>query len=651
MQLKLLEPAQIGKMTLKNRVAMCPMGNVLIALDDSLLQRRREYYVERAKGGVGLIITGMTLGVSDGLAPGSNRTDLQLLSLLIMELNPISEIFGLKELADAVHQYGAKVCSQLSVGTGRVSPFPEPPPVAASAMPAFFYPNITCRALTKDEIKTLVEAFGNTAALAKTAGADAIEIHGYGGYLLDQFQSALWNKRTDEYGGDLDGRLRFSMELIQAVQKSCGRNFPIIYKFTPKHYIEGGRELEEGLEMAQRFQSAGVAALHVDMGCYETWYRAIPPVYQPDACQIELSEAVKKVVDIPVISHGKLGRVEVAESVLREGKADFVALGRSLLADPDWVNKVKEGRVDDIRPCIGCLEGCINQVFMMKPISCAVNPACGNESENQLTPASKPKTVLVIGGGAGGMEAALVAASRGHLVTIWERSSELGGSLLAAAAPKFKKDIDRLVDYFRGQVKKLGVRIDLMKEGTPDDVLQMAPDVVIVATGGEPIVPDIPGIRKDNVFTAVNVLRGRKSVGQRVMVVGGGFVGCEVAVFLAEQGKRVTLVEMMDRLLPEPMFLINQMMLEKMVKDSAVEVMTGAKLEEIDNTGVIVEQDRVRKSVACDSVVLALGYKGCGALKEELEDKVSEVFMIGDCVEPRRVMNAVWEGFHTARFI
>ncbi len=651
MRLKLLEPGQIGKMTLKNRVVMCPMGNLLNAPDGSLIKRRRDYYVERAKGGVGLIITGVSTTISDGLEPGPNRTDSLLLSLLILKLNPIHDIFGLKELADAVHQYGAKLCAQLSVGIGRVAWSVELQPVSASAVPAFFYPDVTCRALTQDEIKILVEAFGNTAAFAKAAGADAVEIHGYGGYLLDQFQSALWNKRTDEYGGDLDSRLRLSMELIQAVQKSCGINFPIIYKFTPKHYIEGGRELEEGLEMAQRLQSAGVAALHVDMGCYEAWYRAIPPVYLPDACQIELSEAVKKVVNIPVIAQGKLGRPEVGERVLQEEKVDFVALGRPLLADPNWVNKVREGRVDDIRPCIGCLEGCINRVFMKKPISCAVNPACGNESEYQLTPTPKPKTVLVIGGGAAGMEAALVAASRGHHVTLWERSSELGGSLLAASAPKFKKDLEGLVGYFRGQMKKLGVRVELMKEGTPDNVLHMAPNVVIVAAGGEPIIPDIPGIRKGNVFTAIDVLRGRKSTGQRVVVVGGGLVGCELAVFLAEQGKQVTIVEMMDRLLPEPMFLINQTMLLKMVKDSAIEVMIGAKLEEIDNTGMIVKQDRVRKSVACDSVVLALGFKGCASLKEELEGKVLELFMIGDCVEPRRVINAVWEGFDIARSI
>ncbi len=643
--MRLFERGKIGKMVTKNRIVMAPMGTGLSDSDGGFSRRQIDYYVARAKGGTGLIMPGVcfvdaTLEAESIGLFGLNRVDS------LGHLNRISE------LCDAVHHYGAKIAIQLSPGMGRISPVPpKGQPISASAVPCFWNPEATTRELTIEEIKMLVRAFGAAAGTVKAAGADAIEIHGYGGYLVDQFQTALWNKRTDGYGGDLDGRLRFSMEIIGATRMAVGNEFPIIYKFTPAHYIEGGRDIEEGLEIAKRLENAGVAALHVALGCYEVWHRSFPCMYEPPACEIHLSEAVKKVVGIPVIAHGKLGRPDVAERVLEEGKADFVALGRPLLADPEWPQKVKQGRPEDIMPCIGDLEGCMGRNTEMKYVSCTVNPVTGMEREYALTPAERPKSVLVIGGGPGGLEAARVAASRGHEVALWEKSATLGGNLRAASVPDFKQDLRLLTDYLLTQVNKLGVKVELMKEATPELVQQASPEVVIIATGAAPVIPQIPGMEGDNVFSAVDLLLGRKEAGETVIVAGGGVVGCETAVYLARKGKKVTIIEMMGQLIPEKLNPVSRMGLLNLVEDSKVEVLTGTKLVEVTGEGAVVEADGSRRELKADSVVLALGFETESTLRDSLEGKVPELFAIGDYAEPRKILHAMWEGFHASRII
>ncbi|MBL7120239.1 MAG: FAD-dependent oxidoreductase [Dehalococcoidia bacterium] len=645
--MKLFEPGKIGNMVTKNRIVMAPMGTGLSDSDGGFSRRQIDYYVARAKGGTGLIMPGVCFvdttleGDSMGLL-GLNRA------------NSLGHLNRISELCDAVHHYGAKIAIQLSPGMGRirfVSPGSPLEPISASAVPCFWDPSVTTRELTIEEIKMLVGAFGTAAWMVQAAGADAIEIHGYGGYLMDQFQTALWNKRTDRYGGDLDGRLRFSMEIIGATRRVVGDEFPIIYKFTPAHYIEGGRDIEEGLEIAKRLENAGIDALHVALGCYEVLYRSFPCMYEPLACEIHLSEAVKKVVGIPVIAHGKLGCPDVAEKVLQESKADFVALGRPLLADPEWAQKVKQGRPEDIIPCIGDLEGCMGRLNEMKYASCTVNPATGMEREYALTPAERRKSVLVIGGGPGGLEAARVAASRGHEVALWEKSATLGGKLRAASVPDFKQDLRLLTDYLSTQVNKLGVKVELMKEATPELVEQANPEVVIIATGATPMIPQIPGMEGDNVFSAVDLLLGRKEAGERVIVAGGGVVGCETAVYLARKGKKVTIIEMMGQLIPEKLNPVSRMGLLNLVEDSKVEVLTGTKLVEVTGEGAVVEADGSRRGLKADSVVLALGFETESTLRDSLEGKVPELFAIGDCAEPRKILHAMWEGFHASRII
>lgn len=646
--MKLFEPGKIGKLSLKNRIVMAPMGIVgLTEPDGRLSQRGIDYYVARAKGGTGLIITGyfrvhrwfeqpkgmpfVRMGMTD------NR-------LYITRLN---------EFAEAVHDYGAKVAAQLTAGLGRVaSPeyLGEGEAVAPSPLPCFWNPNVMARELTLDEIERLVQSFERAAEVVSEAGVDAIELHGHEGYLFDQFMTALWNKRADKYGGDLDGRLRFSMEVIEAIKRGAGKDFPIIYRFGLTHYLAGGRQIEEGLEIARRLEAAGIAALDVDAGGYETWYWAHPPTTQPPGCMVDMAEMAKKVVNIPVMAVGRLGYPELAERVLQEDKADFIILGRALLADPDWPNKVKEGRLEDIRPCVGDHE-CLERIIHRKYLSCTVNPQVGMEKEFAIRPAEKKKSVLVVGGGPGGMEAARVAALRGHKVTLWEKSDALGGNLIPASTPDFKQDYRMLIDYLYTQIRKLGVNIELGKQATSEAILEMNPEVVFIATGGTPVIPDIPGIEKRQVVTAVDLLLGKKEAGETVVVLGGGLIGSETALYLARKGKKLTIVEVLDEIARD-MYPANRMHLLQLLKDEQVDILTETNVLEINGEGIVIaNKSGQRSALSADTVVLALGLKSSDELSEALRDKIPELYVIGDCVEPRKVKDAIWEGFRTARLI
>ena len=643
--MKLFEPGKIGKLSIKNRILMCPMGvGGLEEPQGGLSQRGIDYYVARAKGGTGLIITGLTR-VSREIEP-------PLEDKLIIDSK--TSVTWLNELAEAVHDYGAKVAIQLTAGLGRVATLDLlkiAGAVAPSALPTFEDPTIMTRELSTEEIERLVHAFEFSAEILRLAGIDAVELHGHEGYLFDQFMTALWNKRTDKYGGDLEGRLRFPVEVIEAIKRGAGADFPVIFRFGLKHYIDGGREVEEGLEIARRLEAAGADAFEVDAGCYETWYWAHPPTTLPPGCMVDMAQMAKRVVKVPVIAVGKLGYPELAERVLQEGKADFICLGRALLADPEWPNKVKKGRLEDIRPCIGCHEGCLKRVFDVKYLSCAVNPATGMEREFTIKPAEKKKSVLVVGGGASGMEAARVTALGGHKVTLWEKGDALGGNLIPASVPDFKQDYRRLINFLSTQIKKLDVTIELAKEATTELILEMKPDVVFIATGSTSIVPEIPGVGKKMVVTAVDLLLGKREAGKSVVVVGGGLIGCETALYLAQKGKKLTIIEMLDGVMLD-MYSANRMHLLKLLADANVSILTETKCLEIRDNGItIADKYGKRSTLEADTVVLAVGLKSTEGLLEALKDKIPEVYAIGDCVEPRKVINAIWEGFRTARLV
>jgi len=646
---KLFESGRIGKLQIKNRIIMAPMGVAGLAEPDGGISSRIiDYYVARAKGGVGLITTG---GLS---AEYEVENDLDDIWSSTPRIDRNVYLSQWSVLADAIHDYDAKLSILLNPGAGRVTHVPtavQSQPVAPSAQPLFWDPTVMAREITVEEIEKLVVAFGKAAKRIKAAGIDAIELCAHGGYLFDQFMTPMWNKRKDKYGGDLEGRLRFSLEVIASIKAAAGEDFPVIYRYSIKHYTEGGREIEESQEIARRLEQAGVDAIDASSGCYEALHWMVPPVYQPRGCFVHMAEAIKKAVSIPVIAVGRLGYPELAEDVLKEGKADFIMLGRSLLADPEWPNKVGEGRLDDIRPCIGCDDGCLGRLFGGKHLSCTVNPATGIERRLALEPAKKQKSVLVIGGGPGGMEAARVAALRGHKVTLWEKSSQLGGNLIPAAVPDFKEDLRRLIDYLSTQIRKLGVDVKLGTTATPEMVQKMAPQVVIVATGATPIIPDIPGVDKSIVATANEILLGKKEAGETVVIRGGGLVACELGVFLAGKGKKVTLVTRMEKLAPDAS-TANRSQLMEMVIQSKVEVLTNTTVSEVTNDGVITsDRSEEKKRLKADTVVLALGFEPRDELHQALMGKVAELRAIGDCAAPRKIIDAMWEGFRFARLI
>ncbi len=427
---QLFKPIRIGSVEIKNRIALAPMGlGSLVNTDGSLGPRAVDYYVERVRGGVGLIITHACKVENeiDSLKPGTGF--------------PVITYTGVgpwTELADAAHAFGAKIFVQLSAGFGRTAHphILRDTPVSASVLSNYWDPKIRCREVTTDEVEALVKAFGPAAELLADCGVDGFELHGHEGYLFDQFTTSVWNHRTDRYGGDLACRMRFPLEVLHEIRKHVGRGFPVQYRFGLKHYIKGlwqgalpgekyteaGRDIQEGLTMARMLEEAGFDALHVDAGCYDSWYWAHPPGYHAYGCMVDMAEEVKKAVTIPVISVGRLDHPELAGKVIAEGKADLVAIGRGFLADSFWAKKVEEGQQKRIRPCVGCHDGCMGRLVVGKATSCAVNPASGRERSYAVSPAETCKNVMVIGGGVAGMEAGRVAALKGHKVALYEKS-------------------------------------------------------------------------------------------------------------------------------------------------------------------------------------------------------------------------------------
>ncbi|MEM0460288.1 MAG: FAD-dependent oxidoreductase [Thermofilaceae archaeon] len=655
---RLYEPITIGRCWIKNRIAMAPMGLVGMVNNDGSINRRIvDYYVERAKGGIGLIITGLT----------RVENEIEKLTLdgrhVLPILNSAKYIPSHSELTEEVHHWGARIFVQLTAGTGRVlatlALLSGITPVSASEVPAYWLPTIKTRALTREEVKKLVKAFGDAAEYAALAGYDGVELHGHEGYLLDQFTSSAWNLRTDEYGGSLENRLRLPVEILDEIKSRVGKGFPVVYRFGVKHFIKGlnnpglpgedfkeaGRDVEEGLEMAKLLEKAGFDALHVDAGCYDSWYMAHPPEYLPHGCLVEFAAIVKRQVNIPVISVGRLDDPLIAEKVLREGKADMVAIGRGVLADPEWPNKVRAGKFDEIRPCIGCHECLYRIIELARPLSCAVNPRTGRERELELKPAEKRKKVVVVGGGVAGMELARVAKLRGHEVVLFEQEKELGGHLIEAGAIDFKSDIRRLKAWYDKQLQKLQVDVRLGVRADLKTVLNENPDVIVVATGSKCWVPPIPGVDKPFVTNAIEVLRGRREPREEVVIIGAGLIGVELSIWLAQKGKKVSIVEM----LPAPSLSVshaNKLYLMAMLKYLKIPVHLGAKVEKIEDGRVVATTPSGTFEITCDSVILCTGLAPVRELYEALTKEHPDVYVIGDALSPRKIRDAVWDAYY-----
>jgi len=647
---KIFTSKKIGNINIKNRLVMAPMGTGAMQNPrGEFSERIKHYYEARAKGGIGLIITNATL-----------MTRVGGLDKYIMGLIPVfldnTYIGPASELCEVVHHYGSKIAIQLTPGLGRIDQFWDEKPVAPSELETVFNPELTTRALSTSEVEKIVEDYKKVSNAVKKAGFDAIEIHGYGGYLMDQFMTDIWNNREDKYGGSLENRLRFPIEVIEAVREGTGRELPIIFKFTPHHNFEGGRGLEEGIQIARRLESSGVDCLHVDKGAYESWWHTIPPVQMPVANQIELVHRIKKEVEVPVIGHGKLGvKPKITEEVLSEGKTDFVALGRTLLADSKWPSKIKERNISNIRHCINCQE-CLKRIFEGKPIGCAVNPKTGREIEYQLKPSNKAKKVLVIGGGPAGMEAARVAAKRNHDVTLFEEDMKLGGLVRIGSKPSFKEEMKGILEYYQSQLQKEEVSLNLGTKVDLEMIKQAEPDVLINATGGEPIIPSkITGVGRDNVFTAEEVLEeemGREKLGDKIIICGGGEVGCEIALHFKNLDKKmsVTIVEMLDSLAHDS-FINIKWCLEDLLEKNDIKVMLNSEMREIREDRAIIDVEGSKEEIPVDSVILASGYESKDDWKSTFKDEPYEFYTIGDAKKPRNIIDAIWEGFHTSRLI
>jgi 2-enoate reductase len=658
----LFEPVRIGRIEIKNRIALAPMGlgSILVDSEGKLGPRGVEYYLERCRGGVGLIISHASK-VENEIDPLKRGAGFPLVSHAAE--GPFAE------LADAAHAFGTKIFVQLSAGFGRTANprILRDKPVSASVNPNYWDPTIICREVTTEEVERLIKAFGPAAELLAECGIDGIELHGHEGYLFDQFTTAVWNRRTDKYGGELADRLNFPVEVLQEIKRRVGKSFPVQYRFALKHfmkglrsgalpgekYVEAGRDVEEGLRMARMLEEAGFDALHVDAGCYDSWYWAHPPGYQKYGCMVDMAAEVKKVVKIPVIAVGRLDVPELAEKVITEGKADLVAIGRGFLSDPHWSKKVEEGREKHIRPCVGCHDGCMGRLVVGKPTSCAVNPASGRERDYALSLANPSKKVMVIGGGVAGMEAGRVAGLRGHRVVIYEKSDKLGGHVTEAVAMPFKEGEQKLLDWYQTELGDLKVEICLRTEVTPELIHKNNPDAVIVATGSKYIRLNVPGANRPSVMTACDFLSGKTQVGQRVVVIGGGQVGCEMSLWLAQQGKKVTVVEKLDDLLiGRPIPWMNRVMLLDLLKFHKVEVMTNFSLFEVTDQGaVIIHKDSRKETLPVDTVIIAVGLEPEQGIYRSLQGKLSNLYLIGDAREAKNIMNAIWDAYEVARTI
>jgi 2-enoate reductase len=650
--MKLLEPGAIGKLTLKNRVVMAAMGAHGLHESEGIWGKRyRAYYGARAAGGVGLITTEATF-VTQALEPFSAG---------LFNLASDKHLDSMRLLANTLHFYGCKLSIQLTAGFGRVVPPPVVPegvlPVSASVNTHFspvipLEPDAMTRAITTEEAAALAQSFGYAAMRCREGGADCVELHGHEGYLLDQFMTPLWNRRDDRYGGSREKRLTLAREAVAAIKRDAGEDFPVIYRFGITHHLEGGREEEEGLWIARELEKMGVDALHVDAGCYETHWWPHPPQYFPPGCMVDISEKVKKVTSLPVIAVGRLHYPETAEKAVAEGKADFIAIGRGLLSEPDWVNKVARGKTDELIPCLGCHEGCKWQMISGEPTSCAINPTCGHEIEWALTPLKEKRSLLVVGGGPAGIEAARVGAARGFEVTLWEASERLGGNLWPAGKPDIKHDIMDYIKYLEGLVKRLPIEVVLNKKATAEAVKHFNADYIIVATGAQMEKPPFNNGASDKVFSVMHVLNGGEPPGNKVLVMGGGVIGCETALYLARQGKQVTISTRRDKSqLAEDLYDHNNHdVLIMMMEAIDIEVLAETVPVRVEEDGVLVDHRGSGKKIAVDSLVFAGRMLPENGLRQSLEG-MSNVFSVGDCVNPERIMEAVWSAFKTVREI
>jgi len=634
---KLFEPINIGRLELRNRLVKLATQTNSGNVDGSVSEAQIYHYERIAKGGVGLVIVEGTL-----IDESSYRS-----LACTPRIDDDRFIAGLEELASRIRVNGAKAGIEI-VHLGRITRFPLSG-VNVSASDGS-YRGIRLRALTIEEIGSLTEKFGQAALRAKDAGFQTVEIHGCYGYLLGSFLSPLLNKRTDRYGGSLVNRIRFPHEVIASVRANVGSDFPIIYKMSADEFVEGGLRIEEAKLVAKKLEEFGVDCIDVAFGISETQSYVTAPMCRPRGFAVNLAEAIKKEVHIPVIAQGRINDPLLAEEILVERKADLIGMGRALIADPDLPIKAYEEKFEDIRTCIACNQ-CLARLYRNLHVRCTVNPEMGREKEfSQIKSAEVVKKVMVIGGGPAGMEGARVSAIRGHNVFLYESNDELGGQLRLATMPPYKDEINNIPRYLSEQIKKLGVSIILEKRVDLSVVQELKPDVVMVATGAVPYLPFIPGIGGKNVVRFDQVLKDEVEIGEEVVVAGGGMVGCETAELLLDKGKKVCIIEMLDEIATDMEPLARDLLIKRLV-DKGAKIITKTKVEGIKEKGMdVIRRDLEKSFIPANTVVIALGLKTEDHLAKEIEAKgVCRVIRIGDCVEPRKIIDAIYEASFFAR--
>ena len=676
----LFTPWKIGNVEIKNRIVLCPTGGTSLFGWFELTgchfdKEAAKHFLERAKNNVGLIIPGIA-PVRDtfwGKWLWQNKKMFK----------------DLKEYMEEIHKTGAKLFIQLTAGMGRswaiteliaplhknkftralIKPIIDTSHELASPSPqrSRWAHDIECPEMTVKQIQEIIEAFAKTAKLCKEAGVDGVEVHAvHEGYLLDQFAIEFFNKRTDDYGGSFENRYRFAAEIVKAIKEECGSDYPVSLRYSVEsklkdfcygampgeEYTEVGRNMEESERAAKYLQDAGYDMLNADNGTYDSWYWAHPPMYMPENCNLDDVAHIKKFVDIPVVCAGRMD-AEVGAKAVAEGKIDGVGVARQFLVDSEWVTKLLEDRLDDIKPCICCHSGCFNfssskghantQALSdtMGLSRCALNPITMQSKKYYIEPAKKQKSIAVIGGGIGGMEAAILCAKRGHKVTLYEKSDKLGGVFIAASAPSFKEKDRALIAWYIRELSKYPA-IDVKMNTEITDVKSLDADEIIVATGAS--ARRIPVKGADTAIEAIDYLLGNKTVGDTVAVIGGGLTGCEIAYDLYLKGKKPLIVEMQDDLITTPgICLANTSYLRDFFKTNNVPVYLETSLSEI-NEGSVTLKDKEGKefTVEADSVILSVGYKPSPLVK-----KGRHVHVIGDADSVGNLRTVIWGAWDT----
>jgi 2,4-dienoyl-CoA reductase (NADPH2) len=662
---RLFSSIQIGSLELKNRIVISAM-HLGYAENGFVTDQMIRFYRERARGGTGLIIVG-----------GAYIHRLGIGGINFLSIDDDQYIPGLKTLTDALRADGSKTALQLfHAGRYAYSLLIGEQPVSASEVRSPMSGD-TPRALSIDEIEELVQFFSEGARRAQEAGFDAVEISGATGYLVSQFLSPFTNRRTDQYGGNLENRVRFSVEIIRSIKEKLDDDYPIIFRLTFDDLVKGGSGLKEAKEIAKLLEQAGAHAIDMQVGWHESRVPTIAMLV-PRAAFAYLSREIKQGVNIPVMVTNRINDPVLADELLQDGVADLIGMGRPLIADPSLPQKAMEERLDEIRPCIACNQGCFDSVLTGAPVTCLVNPAAGREEAFEIKPAERVKKVMVIGSGPGGLEAARVLSSRGHEVVLYEREDRLGGKLNLCHLPPGREEFIPYIDYLIAELKRLEVKVVTGVEVGEDHVIENTPDAVVCATGATQILPQFPGIDRPHVYFAEPVLEGKTDLGEKVVVIGGGAVGCETALFLAmrgamppstasflvnhgavsseevlnlsKSGRSVTLIEMLDRIGTGFGRSYRWVMMQNL-RQNNVTMMSKTKCLEIHEGHIIVEREGQRQTIDADTVVVATGYEPADELYNRLKGKVPELYLIGDGKEPRKCLEAVYEGAEIGRAI